>query len=185
MRKLKRNDFLRISTLAMLAPLIHQLSAMPPNRQNDFTIDEDLLKRLITANDQQVAGLLQTIQTGQIVFARKIGYDFAALASAYSSPGSMYYHNPLLISKLESLNAALISQQTADGTVNIGNLESPPDTAFLVELLTAAVFILKKDNSNGLVYLKKKLQMPLEPEDKKNVQLAVDQLEGRGPKPRK
>ncbi len=49
----------------------------------------------------------------------------------------------------------------------------------------AYYYILKKDNSNGLVYLKKKLQMPLEPEDKKNVQLAVDQLEGRGPKPRK
>ncbi len=49
----------------------------------------------------------------------------------------------------------------------------------------AYYYILKKDNSSGLIYLKKKLQLPLEEEDKKNVQKAVDQLEGRGPKPKK
>lgn len=49
----------------------------------------------------------------------------------------------------------------------------------------AYFYILKKDNANGLIYLKKKLQLPLEEEDKKNVQKAVDQLEGRGPKPKK
>ena len=49
----------------------------------------------------------------------------------------------------------------------------------------AYYYILKKDNVNGLVYLKKKLNLPLESDDKKNVQLAIDQLEGRGPKPKK
>ena len=49
----------------------------------------------------------------------------------------------------------------------------------------AYYYILKKDNPGGLVYLKKKLQLPLESEDKKNVQLAIDQLEGRGPKTKK
>ncbi len=49
----------------------------------------------------------------------------------------------------------------------------------------AYYYILKRDNPNGLVYLKKKLQLPLEPDDKKNVQLAIDQLEGRGPKTKK
>ena len=49
----------------------------------------------------------------------------------------------------------------------------------------AYYYILKRENSNGLIYLKKKLLLPLEPEDKKNVQQAIDQLEGRGPKPKK
>ena len=49
----------------------------------------------------------------------------------------------------------------------------------------AYYFILKKDNTNGLLYLKKKLLFPLENEDKKNVQKAIDQLEGRVPKPKK
>ncbi len=46
----------------------------------------------------------------------------------------------------------------------------------------AYYYVLKKDNANGLVFLKKKLELPLEPEDKKNVQQAIDQLEGRTPK---
>ena len=46
----------------------------------------------------------------------------------------------------------------------------------------AYYYILKKDNAAGLVYLKKKLTLPLDPDDKKNVTNAIDQLEGRGPK---
>jgi tetratricopeptide (TPR) repeat protein len=46
----------------------------------------------------------------------------------------------------------------------------------------AYYYILKKDNANALMYLKKKLQLPLEPEEKKNVSDAIDQLEGRKPK---
>lgn len=46
----------------------------------------------------------------------------------------------------------------------------------------AYYYILKKDNTNGLDFLKKKIELPLEPDDKKNVQQAIDQLEGRTPK---
>ena len=49
----------------------------------------------------------------------------------------------------------------------------------------AYYYILKGDKPGGLAYLKKKLQLPLESDDKKNVQLAIDQLEGRGPKTKK
>ncbi len=46
----------------------------------------------------------------------------------------------------------------------------------------AYFYILKKDNANALVFLKKKMELPLDADDKKNVQQAIDQLEGRGPK---
>lgn len=46
----------------------------------------------------------------------------------------------------------------------------------------AYYYILKKDNANALFYLKKKLALPLEPEDKKSVIQGIDQLEGRTPK---
>jgi hypothetical protein len=54
------------------------------------------------------------------------------------------------VPKLELLAGAIVSQQTEDGTVNIANLESPPDTAFLVELLSAAAVILNRDHSPEL-----------------------------------
>lgn len=46
----------------------------------------------------------------------------------------------------------------------------------------AYYYILKKDNASGLPYLKKKLLLPLDADERKAVQQAIDQLEGRGPK---
>jgi tetratricopeptide (TPR) repeat protein len=45
----------------------------------------------------------------------------------------------------------------------------------------AFFYIIKNDKANALIYLKKKAELPLEPEDKKNVQQAIDQLEGKKP----
>lgn len=45
----------------------------------------------------------------------------------------------------------------------------------------AYYYILKKDNAMGLEFLRKKLELPLEPEDRKNVMQAIDQLEGKTP----
>ncbi|MGF2413893.1 MAG: hypothetical protein ACQUYJ_16295, partial [Ferruginibacter sp.] len=90
---------------------------------------------------------LTSVTEGNIVFSRKIGYDFAALSASYATATSAYYHSASIVPKLEILCRAIAGQQAEDGTVNIANLESPPDTAFLVELLSAAAFILSKDNS--------------------------------------
>jgi Flp pilus assembly protein TadD len=46
----------------------------------------------------------------------------------------------------------------------------------------AYYYILKEDKKNALIYLKKKLLLPLEPEEKKKIQDGIDQLEGRTPK---
>lgn len=46
----------------------------------------------------------------------------------------------------------------------------------------AYYYILKKDYTNGLLYLKKKLELPLEPEEKKKIEKAIDQIEHPSPK---
>lgn len=43
----------------------------------------------------------------------------------------------------------------------------------------AYYYILKMDDAKALEFLKKKMELPLDPEDKKNVQQAIDQLEKR------
>jgi hypothetical protein len=45
----------------------------------------------------------------------------------------------------------LLSAQSADGTVNAGNLESPPDTAFVMEILCPANIILLKEKDEKLI----------------------------------
>jgi hypothetical protein len=52
----------------------------------------------------------------------------------------------------------LLKAQAPDGTVNVGNLESPPDTAFVVEIVTAAAFVLQKENSGTVSVLKNNLK---------------------------
>jgi hypothetical protein len=156
MNKINRKSFLKMGSLAMMAPLItsdfFNAAAAPANHKKRFRFnnDNDLLKRLVVANDKQVAELLQSTEIDKVSFSRKIGHDFAVLSASYCYSASSYYHSPVVITKLEALTALLAAVQSEDGTVNIGNLESPPDTAFLLEPLSAGAFLLKKDNSPGL-----------------------------------
>lgn len=105
-------------------------------------IDEALMSRLLKTNDEQVPRLLKELKTQH--FARKIGFDFAVLAAAFCSPKSAYYKNGQVRQTFDHILKILRSNQSPDGTVSIGNLESPPDTAFLLEPLSAATFLLQK-----------------------------------------
>ena len=138
-----------MGTLSILAPFAGSfLSAMPISGMSN-NADDALLKKLLTANDQQVKQLL-SIKATDPVFSRRTGMDIAVLAAAYTSPGSNYFHKEDLIKKLDELVKLLSTAQAEDGTVNIGNLESPPDTAFLLEHLSAGAYLMLKDNAADL-----------------------------------
>ena len=151
MSKINRVEFLKMGAWVMLTPLCNGFltQAMANTGKNHLNKD-DILQRLLTANDNQVALLLESVNPGNLTFSRKTGYHIAVLSASYCSPGSTYYHNPLLASKLNLLIQFLADAQSEDGTVNIANLESPPDTAFLMEILSATAPILLKDNSKEL-----------------------------------
>ncbi|MFI5130841.1 MAG: hypothetical protein ACHQFX_12645 [Chitinophagales bacterium] len=151
MNRIKRAEFLKLGTLAALAPLyIDFFSDTTTNTGKNDRDEIDLLNRLNTANDAQVALLLESVREGNLRFSRKIGYDIAVLSASWCSPGSKYFHDASLISKLNLLIRFLSDSQSADGTVNTGNLESPPDTAFIIEIIAPAAHILSKDGSGEL-----------------------------------
>jgi hypothetical protein len=118
---------------------------------------DDLLSRLVTANDAQVEKLLQT-DFDKRDFNRKIAYDLTVLVASYCSETSRYFRNTSLLAPMQKLTGHLLRAQTPDGTVNVGNLESPPDTAFIVEIVTAAVLPLQKENSEAVTDLKNSLK---------------------------
>ena len=153
MNKITRNSFLkqtfRLSGLAMLRPLDMFLSDTPVNTVREGERDDELLKDLIAANDSQVDKLLQSDYSHQRL-TRRIGHEFATLCASYSLPDSRHYNSVQVVTTLEKTTELLLNAQAADGTVNIGNLESPPDTAFLLELLTAGNFLLAEKNSAEL-----------------------------------
>lgn len=152
MKKLSRTDFLKMSALASMAVISKNTLAntndAPVAERN---IDTAFLKLLNSTNDKLVAVLLETVKEGTLSFGRKTAYDIAALTAAYCYAGSVYYHNQLLITKIEILAAFLSTAQAADGTINAGNLESPPDTAFVMEILCPAIMVLQKEKDEKLV----------------------------------
>ncbi|MEO5683499.1 MAG: hypothetical protein ABIQ88_12700 [Chitinophagaceae bacterium] len=147
---MKRTDFLKqtlkIGGAALLAPYVDVAAAQSTATNKHAQIDAALLERLVNANDKQVDKLLAALQAGVTSTGRKIGFDFATLTASYFSPGSTYHQSPLVVAALEKLVQLLTGLQSADGTLNFGNLESPPDTAFLVEPLAAAAYLLQQNS---------------------------------------
>jgi hypothetical protein len=142
MKKISRSVFLK-QTGTMLAlgaiahSYFHHAAASPFN-----TDASDLFAKLVSANDAQVELLLK--KTSKDNFSRRIGSDLAKLASSYCTSSSKYFQHGAVLPAMNSIADVLLAAQSEDGTVSIGNLESPPDTAFLLELVTAATWILKE-----------------------------------------
>lgn len=147
-----------MSTLATMGMVCNTVAAKAHAFAAGSVTDAAMMQQLAAANDKLVAQLLETVKEGNLSFGRKTAYDIAALTASYAYPGSAYYHNPQLVEKLALLVQFLSAAQTADGTVNIGNLESPPDTAFLVEILCPANSILLKEKNPVLDSINAALQ---------------------------
>ncbi len=121
-----------------------------PATSRDRSIDKDLMRRLIQANNDQAAQLMKLVEEGKLQFSRMVAYNIATLAAAYCGQESTLYHQAAVVEKLSILVKFLAAAQSEDGTVNVGNLESPPDTAFLIEILGPAAAIMQNDKSRDL-----------------------------------
>lgn len=142
--------------MAALSPL-----AVKAVTGNSVSIDRALMSRLIEANDNQATLLMKSVEKGRLQFSRVIAYNIATLAAAYCAKDSVYYHQKAVVEKLDILVKFLAAAQSEDGTVNAGNLESPPDTAFLIEILGPAASIMRKDHSNDLQEVQQELKQIL------------------------
>jgi hypothetical protein len=116
--------------------------------------DIDFYKRLVAANTKEVEKLIQKLSKDIEEVVRQLGYDYANLVSAYLEPTSKYYQNAHLIPLMEKIMRFLIKEQAPDGTLTIGNFDSPPDTAFILEPICAATTILQRDKNPQLDTIK-------------------------------
>ena len=119
MDKIKRTTFLKqglkIGGAVLLAPYIGLAANARPEKMR---VQEDMMARLVAANDKQVEKLLTDLRAGITATGRKIGFDFATLSASYVSPVSAYYQSPLVVAALEKLIQLLKGLQSADGTLN-------------------------------------------------------------------
>ena len=127
---------LAASTIA--EPLLHASGNDAPEAVPDFYL------RLVRANDQAVSALLQASPRPAASAVRiGRGQDLQALACAFCAPESAHYRSAALIPLMERAAALFPAAQHADGAIDAGNLDSPPDTAFVVSSLAQVLHILQ------------------------------------------
>jgi hypothetical protein len=105
--------------------------------------EEDFFLRLLRSSNASVA---QMMQAPPPALTRRVGRgaNVAALAVAYCAPESSYYRSESLIPHLEHAAQVFVAAQNPDGTLDAGNLASPPDTGFVVEGLAASLAVLRR-----------------------------------------
>jgi hypothetical protein len=121
---------------------------------------QQFFARLLKSSNQTVARMLE--QTGDVPQARAgrgvgRGSTVAALAAAYCAPESSFFQSAALIPLLENATKMFVDAQNKDGTLDAGNLASPPDTAFVVEGLATALAVLRRANDRQLAQAEQNL----------------------------
>lgn len=119
---------------------------------------DDLIHRLVEANDAHVEQLLIIGDQANRHGGRSLGYNFAKMAAAYHHHQSRFQNDQAVLGKLIEITRRLKIIQRPDGTLNAGNLESPPDTAFIMEPLCAGVYILQQNKDKKLDPIKKDIK---------------------------
>ena len=71
------------------------------------------------------------------------GGNVAALVASYCSRESVHYRSERLIPLMESATRVFVEAQNPDGTLDAGNLASPPDTGFVIEAMAASLGVLR------------------------------------------
>ena len=141
-RKLFLQQCIGAGAFVGLAPLL-------TNAEFEKIID-DTYKKIVDANNKEISKLIPLLTPPITDVKRRLGYDMANLAAAYCEPTSRYYQDEKLVPYLSKIGQALLKAQHADGTLDIGNIASPPDTAFILEPLCAAATILQTNTSANL-----------------------------------
>ena len=79
-----------MSTLASLAPFVHKEMVSVKSQSGK---DEELMRRLIEANDEQVKGLVPSEEPARVLYIRSVAGNIATLVASYCHPASAYFHN--------------------------------------------------------------------------------------------
>jgi hypothetical protein len=112
---------------------------------HDVEVDEPFLAMLTAMNDDRVGELLAANALPNVLLApRRSARLVRRLASAYC------WQAPILIAPIHDLVTALEAVQHDDGTYDIGNLHSPPDTAFVVQDLCMSWTLLHAQSQSIL-----------------------------------
>ena len=118
---------------------------LPPDQ-----VDNRFLDTLTRVNDLQVPTTLSSYQQqiDSLASPRALAQSALRLVSAYVNPRGQNHHSAALLGPLNTLLDALGDRQNPSGLYDIGNLDSPPDTSFVISDLGIGYELLRNDDQS-------------------------------------
>jgi hypothetical protein len=162
--QMSRGEFIRLGGLSLGGVLVSNSLFANEFFLNDKTAKEDiqLMKKLVLNNDAKVKSILNATPSDpniRVTSFRSVANNILVIAASLSNAGSTYYKSKVLIENMNQQIDILLKEQYADGTLDAGgNIQSPPDTAFILEYICPAVAILNENKQQDLGVLKDKLK---------------------------
>ncbi len=136
--------------VAVLTAINASLSA------SDFRPAEEVLLALTRANDRLVEQALD--RSGGRGGGRSSGALIMTMAAAHGNPRSRLHHDARLVAAMAKHVAELRSSQTPSGLWSMGNVNSPPDSAFVLKTLAKGQIFLERDQHAGTAELRSTLK---------------------------
>jgi hypothetical protein len=120
--------------------------------------NDEYYRQLVKANDANLPAVIERLKGSHERYGvRAVGEAVDALAGAYCAPESSSYKSAALLPVMEAAADKLLAAQNPDGTIDAGNLCSPPDTGFVVQTVCMALTVLKRTNLPQLATINDKL----------------------------
>src|SRR4029079_4864938 len=96
----------------------------------------------------QIPGVLSGYreQIDTLASPRALAQSALRLVAAYVNPRGQHHHDTALLGPLQTLLTALAQRQNPSGLYDIGNLDSPPDTSFVIADLGLSYVLLADDD---------------------------------------
>lgn len=125
--------------------LILSSGFQPRTAMSAMSEGDEFFLRLLKSNDDTVRHLLSDPPGPRPRILRVArGGNVAALMSSWCSPESSFYKSEKLIPAMEKESRVFLDAQHPDGTLDAGNLFSPPDTSFVVEALADSLTVARR-----------------------------------------
>lgn len=114
---------------------------------------DSFYNKVVELNTQEIKRLAGILSQPISQLRRSLGFDLANLAAGYMEPTSAYFKKQEVKDMMHKIMDFLTQEQKPDGTLDFGNLSSPPDTAFIIDSLCAAARIIKDEDSLKTIFL--------------------------------
>lgn len=140
-----------VALTTLEADWAHADPGKSPDKAVPEHVDERLLDVLTDINNRQVPGVLADYQQQIDTFAspRALAQSALRLVSAYVNPRGAHHHDAAMLPPVTTLLEALADRQNPSGLYDIGNLDSPPDTSFVIADLGISYELLRDDDQSA------------------------------------